>query len=49
MNVIHRSIMIPIEQLKPHPDNPRKDVGDVAELAWDLGEMYAAVKECIGE
>lgn len=24
--------MIPIAQLKPHPDNPRKDVGDIAEL-----------------
>jgi len=36
MNVIHRSIMIPIEQLKPHPDNPRKDVGDVAELAESI-------------
>lgn len=36
MNVIHRSIMIPIEQLKPHPDNPRKDVGDVTELAESI-------------
>lgn len=33
MNVINRSIMIPIDALKPHPDNPRKDVGDVTELA----------------
>ena len=24
--------MIPIAQLKPHPDNPRKDVGDITEL-----------------
>ena len=25
--------MIPIKQLHPHPDNPRKDLGDLAELA----------------
>ena len=36
MKVIHRSIMIPIEQLKPHPDNPRKDVGDVTELSHSI-------------
>lgn len=36
MNVIHRSILIPIDALKPHPDNPRKDVGDVAELAESI-------------
>ena len=36
MKVIHRSIMIPIEQLKPHPDNPRKDVGDITELAESI-------------
>lgn len=26
-------VMLPIEQLENHPDNPRKDVGDVTELA----------------
>lgn len=26
-------VFIPIEKLHPHPDNPRKDVGDVTELA----------------
>lgn len=26
-------IMIPLDLLEPHPDNPRKDVGDVSELA----------------
>ena len=26
-------VYIPIEQLYPHPDNPRKDLGDLAELA----------------
>lgn len=30
MAVINR---IPIDQLHPHPDNPRQDVGDVSELA----------------
>ena len=29
-------IYIPIEELYPHPDNPRKDVGDVAELAESI-------------
>lgn len=24
---------IPVTDLHPHPDNPRKDVGDVSELA----------------
>ena len=26
-------VCIPIEQLYPHPDNPRKDLGDLTELA----------------
>ena len=26
-------VYIPIEQLYPHPDNPRKDLGDLTELA----------------
>ena len=29
-------IYIPIEELYPHPDNPRKDVGDVSELAESI-------------
>ena len=29
-------IMIPTERLHPHPDNPRKDVGDVSELAESI-------------
>ncbi|WP_051541084.1 ParB/RepB/Spo0J family partition protein [Ruminococcus albus] len=33
MVVTKRSIMIPVDELQPHPDNPRKDVGDVTELA----------------
>lgn len=27
---------IPVEELHPHPDNPRKDVGDVSELAESI-------------
>ena len=26
------SIYLPIDQLHPHPDNPRKDLGDLTEL-----------------
>ena len=26
-------VYLPIAELYPHPDNPRKDVGDVTELA----------------
>lgn len=29
-------VMIPIDKLNPHPDNPRKDVGDVTELAESI-------------
>lgn len=29
-------VMIPINRLNPHPDNPRKDVGDVTELAESI-------------
>lgn len=29
-------VMLPIESLYPHPDNPRKDVGDVTELAESI-------------
>lgn len=36
MKVIDRNIMLKIELLKPHPDNPRKDVGDVTELAESI-------------
>ena len=34
---IHRAILnIPISQLRPHPNNPRKDIGDVEELAKSI-------------
>lgn len=29
-------VMLPIDALYPHPDNPRKDVGDVAELVESI-------------
>ena len=29
-------VMLPIHDLHPHPDNPRKDVGDVTELAESI-------------
>lgn len=29
-------VMLPIDTLHPHPDNPRKDVGDVTELAESI-------------
>lgn len=33
MKVKHRNKMLPVDMLRPHPDNPRKDIGDVTELA----------------
>ena len=33
MTVTKRSIKIPVDLLEPHPDNPRKDLGDLTELA----------------
>lgn len=29
---------IPIRQLHPHPDNPRKELGDLSELAASIKE-----------
>lgn len=29
-------VMIPIDKLNPHPDNPRKDLGDLSELAESI-------------
>lgn len=31
-----KMVMIPIEQLYPHPDNPRKELGDLTELAESI-------------
>lgn len=36
MSTENKLTMIPIERLFPHPDNPRKDVGDVTELAESI-------------
>ncbi len=34
---IHKSLLnIPISQLKPHPNNPRKNIGDIEELAKSI-------------
>lgn len=30
------TVMLPVNELYPHPDNPRKDVGDVAELVESI-------------
>lgn len=36
MTVTKRNLMVPIDMIEPHPDNPRKDVGDVTELAESI-------------
>ena len=36
MKMLRRDDEMPIELLKPHPKNPRKDVGDVTELAESI-------------
>lgn len=36
MKVKHRNADLPINMLYPHPGNPRKDVGDVTELAESI-------------
>lgn len=33
MNIKGELVYIPIEKLFPHPDNPRKELGDLTELA----------------
>lgn len=30
-------VMIQAEQLQHHPDNPRKEIGDITELAASIG------------
>lgn len=34
----NKIVMIPRAQLHPHPDNPRKDLGDLKELADSIAE-----------
>lgn len=36
MTVTKRNVMIAVDMLAPHPDNPRKEVGDVTELAESI-------------
>lgn len=36
MKVVSRNVDLPISKIYPHPDNPRKDVGDVSELAKSI-------------
>lgn len=36
MKIKHRNADLPVSMLYPHPGNPRKDVGDVAELAESI-------------
>ena len=36
MTITKRNLMVPVDQIEPHPDNPRKDVGDVTELAESI-------------
>lgn len=36
MTITKRNLMVPVDELQPHPDNPRKDVGDVTELAESI-------------
>jgi ParB family chromosome partitioning protein len=36
MTVTKRNLMVPVDMIEPHPDNPRKDVGDVTELAESI-------------
>lgn len=36
MKVVHRNTPIPISMIRPHPDNPRKELGDLTELAESI-------------
>lgn len=36
MRITDRNTELPVNKLYPHPDNPRKDVGDVTELAESI-------------
>ena len=42
-------VFIPVERLVPHPDNPRKDLGDLTELAAryniSMGRLSKMIKE----
>lgn len=32
----NKIVMLPVDKLCPHPDNPRKDIGDISELAESI-------------
>lgn len=36
MNTIDEILYLPVQDLHPHPDNPRKDLGDLTELAASI-------------
>lgn len=36
MRIIKRDGLIPVEKVYPHPGNPRKDLGDLTELAESI-------------
>lgn len=36
--------MIPVAQLHPHPDNPRKDFGDITELTASIKAKPASTR-----
>ena len=42
-------VKIRVENIYPHPDNPRKDLGDVTELAeaWSHAELDGYSGKCI--
>ena len=41
---------IPIRQLHPHPDNPRKELGDLSELSASIKEngVYRTGEDSLG-
>ncbi len=37
--------MIPVAQLHPHPDNPRKDLGDITELTASIKDDESVYRD----
>lgn len=35
---MNQLVMIPIDMIHPHPDNPRKDLGDLNDLSASIKE-----------
>lgn len=48
-----KMVFVPIEKLSPHQDNPRKDLGDLTELADSIKEngvlQNLTIVRCVGE